>query len=265
MTAAATTFPAYRRRYLPAMTRAQIDALPGKSSAIVIIPTGAVEQHGPHLPVGVDSILGQAWLDAALPHVPARTPVYVGPAITFGKSNEHAGFPGAVSISARTLHRLLKVIARQLHALGFRTLAVLNTHGGNSAVLVSTLREIQTELGLNAGMLSWTWKPPVAKQEAVFGFHAGQWETSLMLAVAPHLVQMRRAICEYPARLDDPGELRPEGAPATFSWISADLSRTGVMGDATRANAHDGAAWRSAAAQALADQIVNLAAKVAKA
>jgi creatinine amidohydrolase len=257
-------FPAYRQRYLPAMTRAQIDALPGKSSAVVIIPTGAIEQHGPHLPVGVDSILGQAWLGAALPLVPARSPVYVGPAITCGKSNEHIGFPGTVAISARSLHRLLKTIARQLHAFGFRTLAVLNTHGGNSAVLVPTLREIQTDLGLNAGMLSWTWKPPVSEQEATYGFHAGQWETSLMLAVAPHLVRMQRAVCEYPARLDDPGELRPEDAPATFSWISADLSRTGVMGDATKANAQDGAAWFTAAAAALASQIVNLAGKVAK-
>jgi creatinine amidohydrolase len=259
------SFPAYRRRYLPAMSRAQIDALPGKSSAVVILPTGAVEQHGPHLPVGVDSILGQAWLGAALPHVSASTPVYVGPAITFGKSNEHVGFPGTIAISARSLHRLVKTAARQIHALGFRTLAILNTHGGNSAVLVATLREIQTELGLNAGMLSFAWKPPLPKQEATYGFHAGHWETALMLAVAPHLVHRERAVCEFPARIDDPGELRPEDAPATFSWISADISRSGVMGDATKANARDGAAWFAVAAQALAKQIVALTEKVARA
>lgn len=258
------TFPSYRARYLPAMTRSQLEALPGKASALVIIPTGAVEQHGPHLPVGVDSILGQAWLDAALSLVPASVPVYVGPAITYGKSNEHAGFPGTVAISARSLHRLLKLIARQLHALGFRTLAVLNTHGGNSAVLVSTLREIQTELGLNAGMLSWTWKPPIAPLEATYGFHAGHWETALMLAVAPQLVQLDRAVGEFPARLDDPGELRPENAPATFSWISADISKSGVMGDATKATAADGRAWFATAARALADQMVALAEKVAR-
>jgi creatinine amidohydrolase len=252
------SFPTYRARYLPAMTRSQLDALPGKASSLVIIPTGAVEQHGPHLPVGVDSILGQAWLDAALPLVPAAMPVYVGPAITYGKSNEHVGFPGTIAISARSLHRLLKVIARQLHALGFRTMAVLNTHGGNSAVLVSTLREIQTETGLNAGMLSWTWKPPITPQEATYGFHAGHWETALMLAAAPHLVHLDRAVCEFPAQLDDPGELRPEDAPATFSWISADISKSGVMGDATKATAADGRAWFALATQALADRIVDL-------
>ncbi|MGH8021173.1 MAG: creatininase family protein, partial [Opitutaceae bacterium] len=67
---------AYRDRYLPSMTCAQIEALPHRASAIVIIPTGSVEQHGPHLPVGVDSILGQGWLAAALPHVPAQVKVY---------------------------------------------------------------------------------------------------------------------------------------------------------------------------------------------
>lgn len=260
----AAVHPAYRGRYLPAMTRAQIDALPGKPTAVVIIPTGAVEQHGPHLPVGVDAILGQGVLAAAFAHLPAHAPVYVGPAITFGKSNEHADFPGTVSISAVGLHRLLKIAARQLHAFGFRTLAVLNSHGGNTAVLVPTLREIQTELGMNAGLLTWTWKASVSKQEAAWGFHGGQWETALMLALAPHLVRMEHAVREFPAHVDDPGELRPENAPVTFAWKTADLSRTGVMGDATIATATDGAAWLDASARTLATQLQALVAKLAK-
>lgn len=259
----AAVYPSYRSRYLPGMSRAELDALPDKSSALVIIPTGAVEQHGPHLPVGVDSILGQAWLDATLPLLPADAPVYVGPAITYGKSNEHAGFPGTVAISARTLHRLLKTIARQLHALGFRTVAILNTHGGNSAVIVATLREIQTELGMNAGMLTWTWKPPITPLEAAYGFHAGHWETALMLAVAPHLVHLERAVAEFPARLDDPGELRPEDAPATFSWITADISKSGVMGDPTQAAATDGRVWLAPAAKALAGRILEISRRAA--
>jgi creatinine amidohydrolase len=248
----------YRARYLPSMTRAQIEALPGKASAIVIIPTASIEQHGPHLPVGVDSILGQAWLGAALRHVPSSAPVYVGPAITYGKSNEHTGFPGTVSISARTLHRLLKTIARQLAALGFRSMAVLNTHGGNSAVLVSTLREIQTSVGINAGMLSFGWKAPLPPQEAAYGFHAGQFETALMLAIAPGLVAMDRAVCEFPARLEDDRGVGPIDAPATYGWLSADISKSGVMGDATVATVEDGRAWLDAGSRALAQQIVKL-------
>lgn len=260
----AHSFPEYRRRYLPAMTRRQITALPGKSTGVIIIPTGAIEQHGPHLPVGVDAILGQAWLAAALPHLPRSAPVYVGPAITYGHSVEHAGFPGTVTISARLLPRLLHSVARQVHALGFRTLAVLNTHGGNSAVLLPALREIQTATGLNAGFLQRTWKPPLDAQEAAWGFHAGQWETALMLAVAPHLVRLDRAVCEYPARHDDPGQLRPEDAAATLAWNTSDVSLSGVMGDATAANARDGAAWFAAAARALAAQILTVVEKVSR-
>jgi len=252
----------HRARYLPAMTRAQLEALPGKSSAIVIIPTGSIEQHGPHLPVGVDSILGQSWLDAALPHIPASVPVYVGPALTYGKSNEHTGFPGTVSLSARTLHRLLRALARQLAALGFRTLAVLNTHGGNSPVLTATLREIQTAVGINAGMLSLRWRPPLPPREAAHGFHAGHFETALMRAVAPGLVAMDRAVCEYPPDAPTADGVGPVHAAATYGWLTADLSRSGVLGDATAATTEDGRAWLAEGGRQLAAQIVKLAESV---
>lgn len=246
------------------MTRAQLDALPGKAGAVVIVPTGAVEQHGPHLPVGVDALLGQAFLAAALAHVPAEVPVYVGPSLTYGKSNEHAGFPGTIALSARTFRRLLVAVARQLHALGFRTLAVFNTHGGNSTVLEATLRELQGDPGLNACRIAPAWNPPLAPQEAAFGFHAGQEETAWMLAIAPHLVRSADAPREFPARLEDPGALRPVGAPApTFGWLSSDLSRSGAMGDATAATAADGRAWLDAGARSLAAEIVRLAGRVA--
>jgi creatinine amidohydrolase len=260
-TLSATTahFPAaYRDRYLPALTRNALEALPDKARTLVIIPTGAIEQHGHHLPVGVDAILGQAWLAHALPKLPATARVLVAPPITFGKSNEHTGFPGTVTVSAKTLRRLLLALATQLHALGFRHLALLNTHGGNSAVLVYTLREIQTTLGLRAGMLNFPYKPDLSAQEAEYGFHGGEWETSLMLGCSPELVRMDKALCEFPARLDDPGQLRPENAPAIFSWISSDISKTGVMGDATKATREKGLHWLDAASTALARRIVEL-------
>lgn len=253
-------WPAYRSRYLPALSCGQINALPrsARRSGIVIIPTGAIEQHGPHLPVGVDALLGQAWLEATLPLLPKQAPVFVGPAITYGKSNEHLGFPGTVTIGGRTLHRLLLNIARQVHALGFRTLAVLNTHGGNSAVVVATLREIQNAVGLNAVMVGTKWRPQLSVEEARFGFHAGRFETALMRVVAPHLVRMKAAVREFPARSNDPGEIRPENAPVTFSWMTADISRSGVMGDATIATASDGRTWLREGGRALADEIQEL-------
>jgi len=252
-------WPQHRSHYLPAMTRTEIEAWPNKETTLVILPTGAIEQHGYHLPVGVDSILGQAWLNAALPKLPATARILVAPPITYGKSNEHVGFPGTVFISAKTLRRILLAQAQQLHALGFRSVGILNTHGGNSAVLVYTLREIQSSLGMRAGMIGSGYTPPLSAVEREFGFHAGEWETSLMMAATEGLVRPERAVCEYPARPDDPGELRPESAPAIFSWISSDISRSGTMGDATAATEEKGRSWLNEGATALAHRIAALA------
>ena len=252
-------WPAHRRHYLPALTRAGLEAWPEKAATLVILPTGAIEQHGLHLPVGVDAILGQAWLDAALPKLDPGTRVLVAPPITFGKSNEHIGFPGTVSVSARTFRRLLLATTRNLHALGFRFFGVLNTHGGNSAVIVYTLREIQSMPEVRAGMISSGYTPVQSEVEREFGFHAGEWETSLMMAVTEGLVKPERAVCEYPARPEDPGELRPENAPAIFSWLTSDISRSGTMGDATAANEEKGRRWLAESSSALARRISELA------
>lgn len=247
-------FPAYRDRYLPAMTPARIANLPDKAWAPVIVATGAIEQHGPHLPVAVDALMGQVWLTLALGRLPAGASAYVAPPIMIGKSNEHTGFPGTLMISRDTLRDLLLACARQVHAWGFRQLALLNTHGGNTSVLVYTLREIQATFGLRAMLLRPKFDLEMPAQEATYGFHANDAETSWLMAAAGDLVRPELARCEYPARIEDPGELRPEGAPATFAWVTRDLSTSGVMGDATAATPEKGARWldRGAAAYAAA-------------
>lgn len=256
-------YPPYRSRYLPAMTRDEIEMLPGKHAAVVILPIGAIEQHGPHLPVGTDSVLAQAWLAAIMDDLPARIAAYVAPAISFGKSNEHQGFPGTITLSTAILRRTLLAAADQLLKWGFKTLAVLNTHGGNSSVIVSTLREIQTTLDMNAGML----RPPMtcsdSTQENTYGFHAGEVETSLMLAIAPERVSMEKAVTEYPARIDVPGEVRLGGTSATHTWITSDLSKSGVMGDAKAATAEKGRKWLAEGSRELTEQIIRLSNEVA--
>jgi creatinine amidohydrolase len=247
-----------RTRELVALTADQLAAIPNKSQALVIIPTCAIEQHGHHLPLGTDAMLNKLWIAHALPKLAADAPVFVAPPITYGKSNEHTGFAGTITISARTLRRQLLALAEHLKTLGFRQIAVLNTHGGNSAMVVATVREIQTTLGLRAGMLSGYYRAAQTPQEAAFGFHAGEWETSLMLAGAPECVHMDRAVCEYPARVDAPGTLRPEGAVAVFAWKTSDISQSGVMGDAPSATVEKGALWLDEASTALARKIESL-------
>lgn len=252
------THPVFRSRYLPALTRQSIESLPGKQAAVVVIPVGAIEQHGSHLPVGTDAILSQMWLQSALEQLPSRIPVYVGPALSVGKSIEHLGFPGTLSLSGRLLRHNLLAIARQLQTWGFQTLAVLNTHGGNSNSLVVALREIQDQLGMQAGMLRPSLTRSASEQENAFGFHAGEVETSLMLTIAPDLVEMAKAGCEYPAHLDDPGGLRPVKGAATWAWTTKDISETGVMGDATAATPEKGRDWLEEGGRELADDLRRL-------
>ena len=252
------TFPSYRDRYLPAMTPGRIAALPDKSWAPVILTTGAIEQHGPHLPVAVDALMGQVWLALVLSRLPAGASCYVSPPITIGKSNEHTGFPGTLMISKDTLRSQILAVARQVSAWGFRSLAVINTHGGNVPVLVPTLREARTLFGLRAAILQSRPVADTTQQEATFGIHAGEVETSWVLAAAAQHVDMSKAVCEFPARLEDPGEVRPVAAPALVAWTSRDVSKSGTMGDAPSATVEKGERWLDQGATAYAAAIAEI-------
>lgn len=252
------TSAAYRARQLAGMTLAQIAGLPDKARATVVIATGAIEQHGPHLPVAVDALMGEVWLARALPLLPTTALCYVGPPLSMGKSNEHTGFPGTLSISKETLRAQLLAIARQLHAWGFRRLAVLNNHGGNTAVLTYTLREIAFLYTIQAELLRPLFDFGLTPQEAKFGFHAGELETAWMLAVTGQHVDMAQARIEFPARIDDPGQLRPEAAPARFAWVTRDISSSGIMGDATAATREKGERWLAHGAERIAAAILAL-------
>lgn len=246
-------------RYLGGLHREALRSAANRPGTLAILPTGAIEQHGPHLPVGVDSILGQGLLARALALVPHGVPVFVAPPVVVGKSNEHADWPGTLTLSARTFSALVRSQVEQLHRLGFQRIAIWNTHGGNSAVLVPLIRELQSLPGLRLGMLQSGFKPAQSPQEAAYGFHAGEWETALMLALAPSLVRRAKAICHYPAQLDDAGELRPEGSALTLAWTTRDIAPQGVLGDATLATSEQGEAWTAATAAALAERITALA------
>lgn len=252
------TFPSYRDRYLPAMTLRRIRALPDRSWAPVILATGAIEQHGPHLPVAVDALMGQVWLSLALARLPAGASCYVAPPITIGKSNEHTGFPGTLIISRDTLRSQILAVAGQARAWGFRSIAVINTHGGNVAVLVPALREIRALFDLRAGMLQSGPVSGISAQEAAFGIHAGEVETSWVMAAAARLVHRSKAVCEFPARLEDPGEVRPVAAPALAAWASRDVSKSGIMGDATAATPEKGERWLEQGATSLAAAIAEV-------
>ncbi len=244
-----------RSTYLPALTMSQTELL-ARQNPLVIIPVGAIEQHGPHLPVGVDSIIAESAAEGLARRL--GDAVCFAPTLNYGKSNEHHDFPGTIDLGADLLQRSIITSVRQMHKLGFRQFAILNTHGGNSSVLVYTSRQLQIELGVRIGMLRLPGCDELSEQERTWGFHAGEWETSVMLAIAADTVLMDRAICHYPASIGDPGELRPENAPAVYSWKTRDIAPDGVMGDATRATVEKGRRWFEAALDEVAESIRSL-------
>jgi creatinine amidohydrolase len=249
----------FGERYLGALIPERLSAAAARADALAIVPTGAIEQHGPHLPVGVDAQLGQGLLARALARLDDAAPVWVAPPVLAGKSNEHADWPGTLTLSHRVFSAVVRAQVAELRRLGFRRIAFFNTHGGNSAVLVPLIREFHAAFPeIRVGMLQSAYKPAQSPQEAAYGFHAGEWETSLMLALAPPLVRRARAVRHYPAQLDDAGELRPEGAALNLAWTTRDIAPQGVIGDATLATPSQGEHWVEHTAASLAEKILEL-------
>ena len=242
------------RRNLTHYTWQEIAAL-DKAEGVVILPIGAIEQHGPHLPTITDTLQVTQVLDATLARLPEAVKAWALPPLNYGKSNEHTGFPGTISLSASTLLAVLHDIADSVKTAGFRRLAFLNGHGGNMALLEVAARDIRVRTNL----LCFCLQPglfvnppfPITPEEQRFGFHAGELETSLMLALAPELVHMDKASRHFAPFPETETPLFFFGAAAT-AWLSRDWSPTGVFGDATLGTAEKGQAIIEAAAERLA-------------
>ncbi|MBS7700688.1 MULTISPECIES: creatininase family protein [unclassified Chelatococcus] len=241
------------------LTRVDFEEL-DRARAIVVLPIGATEQHGPHLPVSVDSDLAEAVVERALPLVPDNLAVLALPTLAFGKSNEHGAIAGTLSLSAKTLMSILTDIGQGLSKTGFRRLVILNAHGGNSSILDIVARDIKIEFGLTVATCHWynfneaaTLTDP---SEQAYGIHAGLVETSAMLSLKPERVVMERA-ANFPNRAQDwqttfrhlglsAGRARP-------AWVMDELNDAGACGDAASATATMGEQLLSHAARNFAD------------
>lgn len=223
---------------------------------IAVLPVAAVEQHGPHLPVGVDMMIGQGYLDAVLPLLPDDLPAVFLPMQSIGKSNEHLGFPGTLTLSAETVIRAWTEIGESVHRAGVRKLVLVNSHGGNVPIIDIVARELRARLGMLAVTISWhRFGYPeglFSERERQHGIHAGGIETALIQAFRPDVVR-DDAIADFtPATLGMEQEFAylRAGAPAGFGWMSQDINPLGAIGDAGEASAEKGAACAAYGARA---------------
>jgi creatinine amidohydrolase/Fe(II)-dependent formamide hydrolase-like protein len=242
---------------LARLTTTEIGALDGDRT-LVVLPVAAVEQHGPHLPVLTDSMIVTAVLSRALAQRPDDGRVWALPLQAYGKSNEHTGFAGTFGLSAATLASTLRDIARGVHASGLRRLMLLNGHGGNPEILDYVARDLRAEFDL----LCFTAHPfrfglardIISDVEGGYGIHAGEGETSVVLAIAPELVHTDAYTPELPAVRKYMRHLTLKGA-ASFGWLTRDLSRSGTIGDPRAASAAKGKAILQAEARLVMELI----------
>ncbi len=234
-------------RFFPYLSWTQVDGLLDKANTLVIQPIGAIEQHGPHLPLVVDSAIATAVVGKALSQLDEAIPAYALPPLCYGKSNEHAQFSGTVTLSATTLMSVLLEMAESLYKAGFRKLLLVNGHGGQPQVLDIVARDLRERHADFMVFPLFVWGAPheaesiVGKAEYEQGIHAGDVETSVMLALMPEQVDMAKAVRSLPDNFPPGSLLSLEGRLPT-AWLMNDLSRSGVVGDATVATAEKGEA-----------------------
>lgn len=232
----------------------QVDALP-RDETLLILPTAAIEQHGHHLPLATDTLINNLLLGHALKKIPEKFPIYALPPVHYGKSNEHIGFPGTLSVTATTFMAVLRDLGSSIATAGFKKLVLYNTHGGNTALIDVMSRDLRAEFNLRTFALHGTAGiefEGLSAQERAYGFHAGEVETAFLLASVPELVDRSAYTKNYIADLANPEVLLPENAPATFAWLTKDIAPSGVLGDPSPASAENGAKWLNQAATKLA-------------
>lgn len=240
------------------LTWKQVDALP-REDTLLVLPTAAIEQHGYHLPLATDTLINNLLLGKALALVPDNLPIYALPPVCYGKSNEHLGFPGTLSVGAQTFLAVVRDLGASIAAAGFKKLVLYNTHGGNSSLVDVLARDLRAEFGLRTFSLFGSPGAAfngVSAQERTYGFHAGEIETAYLLYAAPELVHEAEYKANYIAYIDEAETLKPEGSSANFAWLTKDISPSGVLGDPAAATAEHGECWATEAAARIAEILI---------
>ncbi len=238
---------------------------------IAVLPVAATEQHGPHLPVSVDTVLVDGVVAATVPHLPDVATVLFLPTQALGFSPEHDRFPGTLTLKSETVIRLWTDIGESVAAAGIRKLVLFNSHGGQVSVMDIVARDLRARLNLLVYSVSWFNLPLLDAQgndlnalfppeEHRFGIHAGDVETSMMLALAPAHVDMAQAR-NFASTSQQRAATYPilgNGKSAKLGWQIQDYNPAGAVGNAAAATAEKGRNLVDAAGRSLARLLVEL-------
>lgn len=218
---------------------AQIDP----ARTIAILPTAAIEQHGPHLPVGVDMMIAEAMLAQLRADCPNSLDIRILPIQAVGKSNEHLWAAGTLTLGWESALASWIEIGKSVARAGVRKIVIINSHGGNLDLISILSRELRVQCGMVAVKAQWSsFGAPAglfSAQEDRFGIHGGDAETSVMLAHRPDLVDM--ALARDFRSTAEAAPIPPTG-PVSLGWVSCDLNPAGVVGEAHLATADKGRA-----------------------
>ena len=231
-----------------------------------VLPVGAIEPHGPHLPLSTDCDIARGHLAHLPAFVSDEIDVLVLPLQTIGHSIEHGGFPGAFSHAPETLLRTWWEVAGVFRAAGGRRIIVISSHGGNSEIVGLLCTRLRTEgamLAAGAGWLRFGQPEGLfADHELAYGIHGGAVETSLMLHYWPDAVRTEQ-IADFPSRaevMEGESRVLTVHGRTRMGWSSIDLNPGGVVGNALEASADKGAASAHHALSACAELIADCAA-----
>ena len=232
---------------------------------IAVLPIAAIEQHGPHLPVGVDAIIADEMVRRCSVAIPDDLPVTFLPVEEVCKSNEHIAYPGTLTVEWETAIRSWIEIGQSVARAGVKTLVIVTSHGGNVPPMEVVARELRQTDGMRVVTTAWgrLGRASDPGSGPMIDIHAGLYETSLMLATRPDLVDMVRAQDFTSAQSDvvaNSSHLGFHMRDANMAWLSGDLNPAGAVGDASSATAEAGEADLAAATQGFVELMAEIAA-----
>jgi creatinine amidohydrolase len=229
-------------------------------TAVAVLPLAATEQHGPHLPLSVDTEIIDAVVKEGLKHLQPQEPVFVLPTLSVGFSTEHTAFPGTLSLSAQTVLQIGAELGACVAVSGVKKLLLLNSHGGNVGLMDLIARDLRGKHSLMVFSTSWYQLPlsdeawsGFSDHERRFGVHAGDIETSLMLHIAPERVNMSKAK-DFPSSSEQRSrdfKILGDGKSTKLGWHIQDYNESGAVGRANAATPDKGARLLNSAGEQL--------------